>query len=152
MLKKVERSGHEQVACKSDVKEYRASLLKESKFPEQQIEVIFPKKGKVLVYKLKCGEDKAEHIVVDKDLHFIGTHKYCIPALKTVHTYPDMYPRFTADEGALKFLLKGANLMAPGLINNQASMDEVDDGSIVSVYVHGYEHCIVLIVRSRHWA
>lgn len=49
-----------------------------------------------------------------------------------------MYPRFTADEGAIKFMLKGANLMAPGLINEQASMDEVKVGAIVSVYVHGH--------------
>ena len=122
MLKKVERSGHEQVASKSAVKEYRASLIKWSKFPEQQIEVLFPKKGKVFIYKLKGGDDKAEYVVVDKELNFISTHEYCIPALKTVHAYPDMYPRFTADEGALKFLLKGANLMAPGLVNEHASM------------------------------
>jgi len=42
-----------------------------------------------------------------------------------LHSYPDMYPRFTADEGALKFILKGANLMCPGLLNAQASMDDV---------------------------
>jgi len=35
-----------------------------------------------------------------------------------------MYPRFTADAGAIKFMLKGANLMAPGLLNEQASMEE----------------------------
>jgi len=28
-----------------------------------------------------------------------------------------MYPRYTADAGAIKFILKGANLMAPGLLN-----------------------------------
>lgn len=117
MLKKVERSGHEQVASKSTVKELRASLLKWSKFPEQQIDILFPKKGKVNIYRLKGGDDKAEHVVVDKETHFIHAHDYCVPPLKTIHSYPDMYPRFTADEGAIKFILKGANLMAPGLVN-----------------------------------
>jgi len=28
-----------------------------------------------------------------------------------------MYPRFTVDPGALKFVLKGANIMCPGLTN-----------------------------------
>ena len=60
-----------------------------------------------------------------------------------MHAYPGMYPRFTADEGALKFILKGANLMAPGLVNEQASMDEVKVGALVSVYIHGLEHCVV---------
>ena len=30
-----------------------------------------------------------------------------IPDLKIVHKYPDMYPKFTVDEGAIKFILKG---------------------------------------------
>lgn len=76
-----------------------------------------------MIYKLKGGEDyKAEHVIVDKELHFIFVEEYCVPVLRTLHSYPDMYPRFTADEGALKFLLKGANLMAPGLVNEHASM------------------------------
>ncbi len=39
--------------------------------------------------------------------------------------YPDMYPRFTADPGALKFVIKGANIMCPGLTNELASMQDV---------------------------
>lgn len=31
--------------------------------------------------------------------------------------YPDMFPRFTVDPGALKFVIKGANVMCPGLTN-----------------------------------
>ncbi|XP_031472599.1 translation machinery-associated protein 20, partial [Nymphaea colorata] len=121
----------------------RASLLKWSKFPEGQIELLFAKKARVVAYKMKAGEErKAEHVVVDKEAHFIWVEDYCVPALRTLHSYPDMYPRFTADEGALRFLLKGANLMCPGLINEQASMDDVEEGAVVSVYVHGHEHCL----------
>jgi PUA domain protein len=39
--------------------------------------------------------------------------------------YPDMYPRFTVDPGALKFVLKGANIMCPGLTNEFGSMEDV---------------------------
>ena len=85
-------------------------------------------------------------MIVDKEHHFIFVGEYCIPALKTVHAYPDMYPRFTADEGAMKFLLKGANLMAPGLLNEQAKMEDVKEGAIVSIYVHGHDHCVVVVV------
>ena len=147
MLKKVERTGHENVACKSAIKELRASLIKWSNYPEQQIEILFPKKGKVCIYKLKSGDErKMEHVVVDKELHFVFAEEYCVPVLKTIHSYPDMYPRFTADEGAIKFMLKGANLMAAGLIKEHASMDEVEAGAVVSVYVYGHEHCVVRMV------
>jgi hypothetical protein len=72
MLKKFERTGHESVASKSAIKEMRASLIKWSKFPEGQIELLFPKKARVVAYKMKAGEDhKAEHVVVDKETHFI---------------------------------------------------------------------------------
>lgn len=57
-----------------------------------------------------------------------------VPTLKTVHAYPDLYPKFVADEGAVKFLLKGANVMSPGLTNEHAHMDEVDKNTIVAVY------------------
>jgi predicted RNA-binding protein (TIGR00451 family) len=88
---------------------------------------------------MKAGEDhKIEHVVVDKEFHFVFVQEYCVPNLKTILSYPDMYPRFTADEGALKFILKGANLMAPGLINDQASMDNVEEGAVVSIYVFGH--------------
>lgn len=146
MLKKVERTGHESVASKSAIKEMRASLIRWSKFPEGQIEIIFPKKSRVVAYKMKAGEDRrAEHVVVDKEAHFVFIDEYCVPNLRTLQSYPDMYPRFTADEGAIKFLLKGANLMCPGLLNEQASMAEVEEGAVVSVYVHGHEHCVVIV-------
>ena len=56
-----------------------------------------------------------------------------------------MYPRFTADEGAMKFMLKGANLMAPGLLNEQAKMEDVKEGALVSIYVYGHDHCVVVV-------
>ncbi len=42
---------------------------------------------------------------------------YVIPTLKTVHSYPTLYPKFVTDSGALRFVLKGANVMSPGLTN-----------------------------------
>lgn len=68
---------------------------------------------------------------------------FVVPSLRTVHAYPTLYPKFTADTGAIKFLLKGANVMSPGLTNEQSHMDDVKAGSIVAVYVHGHEHAIV---------
>lgn len=34
--------------------------------------------------------------------------------------------------------------MCPGLTNEQTSMDEVEEGAVVAVYVHGHEHCLVI--------
>jgi PUA domain protein len=59
--------------------------------------------------------------------------------------YPDMYPRFTCDPGAIKFILKGANVMCKGLTNEFGSMDDVEEGAIVSIYVKDIENAVVRI-------
>jgi PUA domain protein len=57
-----------------------------------------------------------------------------------------MYPRFTTDEGALKFIIKGANIMCPGLTNEHASMADVEEGAVVSIYAMNHEHCLVILI------
>lgn len=48
------------------------------------------------------------------------------PTLRLLHQYPDMLPKLRADEGAIKFVLSGANIMCPGLTSPGATMhDEV---------------------------
>ena len=100
------------------MKDFRTNFYRALKVSEEQVPDLWPKKGKVIAYKVKSGDDrKSFHIVIDKEIHFINTENYIVPTLKTVHAYPDIYPKFIADEGALKFLLKGANVMSPGLTN-----------------------------------
>ena len=77
---------------------------------------------------------------------------YVIPTLKTVHSYPNLYPRFVADAGAIRFILKGANVMAPGLTNEQSHMDDVKAGAIVAIYAHGHEHAVAIGVTTKSTA
>lgn len=70
---------------------------------------------------------------------------YVVPTLKTVHSYPTIYPKFVVDSGATRFILKGANVMAPGLTNEQSHMDDVKTGAIVAIYIHGHDHAVVTI-------
>ena len=37
-----------------------------------------------------------------------------MPTLRLVHKYPTMMPAVQVDKGAIKFVLKGANIMCPG--------------------------------------
>ena len=71
-----------------------------------------------MTYKMRGVDDrKCEHFVIDKEHHFVWIEGVTVPTLKLIHSYPDMYPKFMADAGALKFVLKGANIMCPGLTN-----------------------------------
>ncbi len=68
--------------------------------------------------KLKLVDDrKAEHVLVEKEYHFISVDQITFPSLRLVHKYPNMYPKFQVDKGAIKFVLKGANVMCKGLTN-----------------------------------
>lgn len=43
-----------------------------------------------------------------------------------LHQYPDMMPKLRCDQGAIKFVLSGANIMCPGLTSPGATIhDEV---------------------------
>ena len=55
------------------------------------------------------------------------------PTLRLLHQYPDMMPKLRADEGAIKFVLSGANIMCPGLTSPGAT---VHDEVIVLYNVH----------------
>lgn len=69
-----------------------------------------------------------------------------MPTLKLVHTYPEIYAKFVTDQGAIKFVLKGANVMCRGLTNEEGYMDDVDKDTMVSVYVKGHDHALVSIL------
>jgi Pre-PUA-like domain/PUA domain len=65
-------------------------------------------------------------IVKNVPLFFSQRDGPWFPTLRLLHQYPDMMPRLRADEGAIKFVLSGANIMAPGLTSAGATMhDEV---------------------------
>ncbi|KAK4688889.1 malignant T-cell-amplified sequence, partial [Tremellales sp. Uapishka_1] len=70
--------------------------------------------------------------------HFDGPY---IPTLKLLHQYPTMLPHVGIDRGAIKFLLAGANMMAPGLLSAGGSLpDGLPIDSIVAIHAEGKEH------------
>ena len=56
-----------------------------------------------------------------------------------------MMPRVTVDKGAIKFVLKGADVMCPGLTSAGADMGTpLPEGAPVAVYAEGKEHALAL--------
>ena len=53
---------------------------------------------------------------------------------------PDLLPRFQVDEGAIKFVLNGADIMCQGLTSNGGKMDDADKGTIVGIYAENKVH------------
>ncbi|GBE60619.1 cell cycle regulator, putative [Babesia ovata] len=44
---------------------------------------------------------------------------------------PEMMPKMQVDKGALKFILRGSNVMCPGLTSEGGAMDDVNRGEVV---------------------
>jgi len=68
-----------------------------------------------------------------------------LPTLRFVHQYPELFTTYTVDEGAIPYILGGANIMCPGLTNEQSLMPtDLEEGSAIVINCHGKEHAIAV--------
>ena len=115
---------------------------------EQGIDNLIPKKSQVVV--VKC-EDKIQLYAVEQNdeqdiVMFQHFSDDLVPTLKTVHKYPECFPRVQVDRGAIKFVLGGANIMCPGLTSPGAKLPEqnLEQDTIVTVYAEGKENALAI--------
>lgn len=71
-----------------------------------------------------------------------------IPHLKLLHAFPDALPTIQIDRGAIRFVLSGATLMAPGLTSPGGRLPDAEhalgEGTVVGVKAEGKEEiCLV---------
>jgi PUA domain protein len=66
-----------------------------------------------------------------------------LPHLRLVHRFPHAFPTITIDRGAIRFVLSGATLMAPGLTSAGGKLPEdgedLEKGQPVVVMAEGKE-------------
>lgn len=71
-----------------------------------------------------------------------------IPHLRIVHMYPHVFHRVGIDRGAIRFVLSGATLMAPGLTSAGGKLpgpaDALKEGDVVAVEAEGKDEiCLI---------
>jgi len=76
--------------------------------------------------------------------HYDGPY---LPTLHLLHQYPMLLPPIQVDRGAIKFLLSGANVMAPGLTSAGGRLPDpargetpLPKGTPVAIRAQGKEH------------
>ncbi|KAK4172165.1 putative translation machinery-associated protein 20 [Triangularia setosa] len=102
----------------------RGSLLQTYPLLNPFIEEIMPKKSSLEQMKLP---DRVSLYVCDgQPLFFQHDNDVLLPHLKLVHRFPQCFPTVRIDRGAIRFVLSGATLMAPGLTSAGGRLPEPD--------------------------
>ncbi|CDJ65009.1 PUA domain-containing, cell cycle regulator protein, putative [Eimeria necatrix] len=139
MMKKF---GPEEISNKTIMKSsmqraVRTQILEEYPRLEPVMEQIWPKKASPVL--LKC-QNRISLVVLDgKPLFFQHRDKQWVPTLRLLHEYPSMMPKMQVDRGAVKFVLRGSNVMCQGLTSPGGRMEEVPANTVVQIAVEGKE-------------
>jgi PUA domain protein len=117
----------------------RASVLELYPRLEPVIDELLPKKPPTVLGKAK---DHIQLVLVGGEAVFYQQRDGPVmPTLRTIHKYPTMMHQVQVDRGAIRFVLKGANIMCPGLTSPGAYMEDgIPAGAIVAVMAEGKEH------------
>ena len=142
-----------QRALKSQILEANPGLT------EEILDELLPKKPPLVQYKvgphmmLFCRHIESETSSgLDCPAFFQHRDGPILPTLKLVHQYPGLHLKaVTVDQGAIPFLLGGANIMCPGLTNPGSYMPEdteegpgVAKGCGVVVFAEGKKYAIAV--------
>ncbi|KXJ91910.1 hypothetical protein Micbo1qcDRAFT_133991 [Microdochium bolleyi] len=125
MFKKDLQASPKQKLKSSVQRSLRNSLLASYPLLEAHIDEVMPKKGSLEAMKLP---DRCTLYVMDNaPLFFQQDSNTLLPHLKLVHRFPAAFPSIRIDRGAIRFVLSGATLMAPGLTSAGGRLPR-DDG------------------------
>ncbi|MFX1518895.1 MAG: PUA domain-containing protein [Promethearchaeota archaeon] len=107
----------------SDIKKLRNKVLE--RFGEEG-NALFPKKSRVERIQISDGE-----IVyfVDEHLQLLQVNEEFIPSLFAIYGGKITLPKVFVDQGAVKALLNGADMMVPGITKS----DKFAEGDVVTV-------------------
>lgn len=106
----------------------RQSLVTTYPLLNPYIDEVLPKKASLSQMKLP---DRASVYLLDNGAPLFyqqDTGAPLMPHLKLVHRFPQAFPTVRIDRGAIRFVLSGATLMAPGLTSQGGRLPEPRDG------------------------
>ncbi|KAH7026587.1 PUA domain-containing protein [Microdochium trichocladiopsis] len=127
MFKKDLQAAPKQKLKSSVQRSLRTSLLTSYPLLEQHIDEIMPKKGSLESMKLPSVDRCTLYVMDGQPLFWQQDTNTLLPHLKLVHRFPQAFPSIRIDRGAIRFVLSGATLMAPGLTSAGGRLPR-DDG------------------------
>ncbi|KAI4615043.1 hypothetical protein J4E91_007527 [Alternaria rosae] len=161
MFKKDITSGAKSKVKSSAQRAIRSKVLEEYPRLEPYIEDILPKKEQLDLVKLP--DRVSLYTLHSTPLFFQHMDDALLPHLTLVHKYPFAFHRLRIDRGAIRFVLSGATLMAPGLTSPGGRLpgpelsdedkevygaEDLKEGEVVVIEAEGKETaCMVGVLK-----
>ncbi|EGF78855.1 hypothetical protein BATDEDRAFT_90296 [Batrachochytrium dendrobatidis JAM81] len=134
-----------QTQVKSSVqRNFRAKIVEQFPLLAPYIDDLIPKKDPVFL--VKCLDRVNIISVNNKFLFFNSFDGPFFPSLYILHKYPDILPKLQVDRGAIKFVLKAADIMCPGLTSPGGNLpsESLPAETVVAIYAQGKEHAVAV--------
>ena len=148
---KQEDFGNQSAAKSSVVRGIKSSVLDSFPRLDNVIDEIIPKKDPMLLVKGKGDFAFFTFAIVNNEVLFYqaGKDDPWLPTLRILHKYPSMMPKMQVDQGAIKFVLRGANVMAPGLTSAGGAVEKgIQKGAPVQITAEGCNHACAIGLMS----
>ncbi|KEY72305.1 hypothetical protein S7711_00990 [Stachybotrys chartarum IBT 7711] len=113
MFKKDISASPKQKLKSSVQRSLRQSLLSTYPLMTPYIDEILPKKASL--ESMKLPDRNTLYVLESEPLFYQQDTAGLLPHLRLVHRFPQAFPTIRIDRGAIRFVLSGATLMAPGL-------------------------------------
>ncbi|KAK2006853.1 hypothetical protein LZ32DRAFT_610883 [Colletotrichum eremochloae] len=104
----------------------RNSLLATYPLLNPFIDEVMPKKASL--EQMKLPDRCSLYVCEQQPLFYQQDNATLLPHLRLVHRFPQAFPTIRIDRGAIRFVLSGATLMAPGLTSPGGRLPEPRDG------------------------
>ena len=97
--------------------------------------------GEWVVQTAKAPHKMQLLLVCEKPLFFReGDDGFIFPCLRLLHCLPDLLPKCHVDLGAIKHVISGAVVMAPGIYQ----MDTVKAGDAVTIFAEDHQYALAI--------
>ncbi|EDR24000.1 translation machinery-associated protein, putative [Entamoeba dispar SAW760] len=126
------------------LKQVKASQTKHIKqsistqYPGLPVDELFPKN--IPMFTANSKIDHSTAILSNNKVYFFQQKENFNPTLQLAMTYPEMMKQVQVDKGAIKHVLSGSNIMAPGLTSAGGKLpDDIVAGNYVLIMGEGVQ-------------
>lgn len=129
----------------SSIRDLRNRLVAQFPAIEPFLEDVVPRKASVMQYHFRGSYSHLSiYTITGRVVLLQNRDGPLIPHLRILHKYPFMMKHMQVDRGAISFVIRGADIMCPGLTSPGGRMAEAQAGEVVAIMAEGKQSAVAL--------